>query len=288
MTHRLEWNRGRPDWTSLPNVSAREAIPAIKKTQLVTPPPIPAPGRATATESEKLTSTGALGRFLRSRLTVIGLVVAIPAAIGVLITVAGCGQGQTATETHVPTIATPVLVSTIPVGYNPLDVAISPEGRHVYVANARSDTVSVIDTGSGTVTTNIPAGNVPERVAVSPDGHIAYVTNKITAFAGAVQIVDIASNTVTATIPVGAYPRGVAVTPDGHRVYVANNDSNTVSVIDTDRGTVTATIPVGIHPERVAVHPDGRRVYVTNIGSNAVSVIDTGSATGTAPIAVGV
>ena len=64
----------------------------------------------------------------------------------------------------------PSVVATIPVGSHPIGVAVAPDGKHVYVTNFFSDTVSVIDTGSNTVMATVPVGRVPEAVAVTPDG----------------------------------------------------------------------------------------------------------------------
>jgi DNA-binding beta-propeller fold protein YncE len=44
--------------------------------------------------------------------------------------------------------ARPSVTATIPVGSTPLWVAVSPDGRHVYVTNRNSGTVSVISTGT--------------------------------------------------------------------------------------------------------------------------------------------
>jgi DNA-binding beta-propeller fold protein YncE len=38
------------------------------------------------------------------------------------------------------------LTTTIEVGVNPGDIAVTPDGKYLYVANYESDTVSVIDT----------------------------------------------------------------------------------------------------------------------------------------------
>src|SRR5215471_7070473 len=43
-------------------------------------------------------------------------------------------------------MATNTVVATVPVGIEPIGVAITPDGTHAYVANLFSDTVSVIDT----------------------------------------------------------------------------------------------------------------------------------------------
>jgi YVTN family beta-propeller protein len=187
--------------------------------------------------------------------------------------------------TTIPTV--PTVTTTIPVGSYPVGVAITPDGGHAYVANANSKNVSVIDTGSNTVTATIP-GSSPTRLAITPDGRYAYVTNYYSNF-NTVSVIDIRSNTVTATIPVGTSPVSVAITPDSRHAYVTNTSSNNVSVIDIRSNTVTATIPVGTSPSGVAITPDGQHAYVTNYysSSNNVSVIDTGSNTVTATIPVG-
>src|SRR5689334_19957690 len=46
---------------------------------------------------------------------------------------------------------THAVVATVPVGPSPNSIAITPNGKHAYVTNNGSDTVSVIDTGSNTV-----------------------------------------------------------------------------------------------------------------------------------------
>jgi YVTN family beta-propeller protein len=62
------------------------------------------------------------------------------------------------------------VTATIPVGSNPMGVAISPSGTKVYVINAHSNDVSVIDTATNIVITTVPVGSSPKGVAVSPNG----------------------------------------------------------------------------------------------------------------------
>jgi YVTN family beta-propeller protein len=56
-------------------------------------------------------------------------------------------------------------------------VSVTPDGRHIYVTNGGSDSVSVIDTATNRVTATILAGSRPFGVALTPDGRHAYVTN---------------------------------------------------------------------------------------------------------------
>lgn len=105
-------------------------------------------------------------------------------------------------ETTVPLMR---LTTTIPVGTDPWEVAVAPDGRHAYVANSRSNSVSVIDTVSNSVTATVPVGNSPTGVAVTPDGRHAYVANSQSS---SVSVIDAINNSVAATVPVGNSPIG--------------------------------------------------------------------------------
>jgi uncharacterized repeat protein (TIGR01451 family) len=99
---------------------------------------------------------------------------------------------------------TNTVTATIPVGTNPLGVAVTPDGAFVYVTNRNiSGTVLVIATGTNTVIATIPVGSGPCSVAVTPDGAFVYVANGIS---NNVSVIATATNTVTATIPVGDTP----------------------------------------------------------------------------------
>ncbi|WNV85147.1 beta-propeller fold lactonase family protein [Umezawaea sp. Da 62-37] len=174
--------------------------------------------------------------------------------------------------------------ATIPVGSGPTAVAISPGGEEAYVANGRSNTVSVLDTGDKRQITTIAVGDRPAGVAFGADGTRAYVTN---GGANTVSVVDTAQRRVIATVGVGGSPAGLAVTPDGTRVYVANNGAGTVSVLSTATNTRLGNITVGTHPIALAVTPDGSRVLVANNGSGNVSVLDVGSGARIATIPTG-
>jgi YVTN family beta-propeller protein len=72
-----------------------------------------------------------------------------------------------------------------------------------YVTNRNSNTVSVLDTATNTVSATVPVGSQPIGVAVSPNGAFVYVANLVS---NTVSVIDVATNTVSATVPVGSEP----------------------------------------------------------------------------------
>jgi YVTN family beta-propeller protein len=73
----------------------------------------------------------------------------------------------------------PTVRAAVPVGQEPWYPAYSPDGRRVYVPNHRSNTLSVVDleTLSVTATVSDPRFAMPHGVVASPDGRYLFVTN---------------------------------------------------------------------------------------------------------------
>jgi YVTN family beta-propeller protein len=110
--------------------------------------------------------------------------------------------------------ASNAVTAQIPVGSNPLGIAITPDGRTAYVTDFSDDTVHVIDTATQAVTTTVNVGNGPLGIAITPDGRSVYVANRQPfnfPDTGDMSVIDTAQNAVVATIPVGSNPTGVAV-----------------------------------------------------------------------------
>ncbi|MFF3748738.1 IPT/TIG domain-containing protein [Streptomyces kronopolitis] len=163
-------------------------------------------------------------------------------------------------------------VEEIPVGHAPIEAAITPDGRHVYVTNFGSSDVSLIDTNTRSVMTTINVDSGPWGVTVAPDGLRAYVA----CFgADSVAVIDTTTNQVTTSIPGLSKPLSLTVSPDGSRLYTASQGGNRVDVISTAADTIIASVPVGTGPRNVVVTPDGTELYVTEEGANSVEVIDT-------------
>ena len=176
------------------------------------------------------------------------------------------------------------VVATVPVQTRPFALAVTPDGRKVYVPNHDSGTVSVIDTATNEVTADIRVAPNPHWVAISPDGSRFYTANHES---NLISVLDTANDRVVAEVPVGTSPHSVAVNPSRPLVANVNYDAASVSFIDTTTDSVVATVPVGVNPQAIAWSPDGRFAYTANVTDDTVSVISADTYTVTATLPVG-
>jgi DNA-binding beta-propeller fold protein YncE len=151
----------------------------------------------------------------------------------------------------------------------PIALAISPDGRNVYVASAGSDAVATLSRDRRTGALRQAAG----------------VKGCISERPGDECLVGRALNE----------PTSLAVSPDGERVYVAGRRFPSGVAILTRESDGSLTQPAGIAgcvthrggfecaaaraisaPEEVAVTPDSRHVLVAGMRSDAVAVLTSG------------
>jgi len=190
----------------------------------------------------------------------------------------------TAVSTLTP--AAPVTAAPEPAHKNPLNLALTPDGRELWVACEASVSVIVIDTATRATRLEIPVGGQPNDVCFTPDGTRAFVSNRLD---DSVSVVDVATHRVTATIPVGDEPHGVLVDRQGRHLYVLNTSIDTISVIDVSSLAEIKRLSASRSPWSLAGSPDGASIVVTHALSRFIgdrkpsmselTVIDTGSAT---------
>ena len=168
----------------------------------------------------------------------------------------------------------------VPVGHDPYGLAISRDGKTLFVA---SDGVGQIITNWRTAKPVVTAVNPPLEgkkkkrpvngggADFSPDGRTLYWSSGNT---GAVYVFDVASPQKLSAISLNCELRGrrfddsyaadVKVSGDGKHLYCADVTNFRVAVIDAQRRQVVGSAPVGRYPYALAVVGD--KVYAANIG----------------------
>jgi YVTN family beta-propeller protein len=163
------------------------------------------------------------------------------------------------------------IVATIPVAAGPHGMAITADGRTVFVSGDGSSSVSVIDTATDTVAKTIEVGKTPNGVTLTPDGRLLLVTvygdNKIV-------FVDTATQSVVGEAAI-AKPHTISIAPGGKLAYVTSQEPGHfgLAVLDLAARSVTKTIPLEKTP-RDGEFGDGKFFYFTQAGVPAVQVLD--------------
>jgi YVTN family beta-propeller protein len=104
----------------------------------------------------------------------------------------------------------------------PFDAAVTPDGDDLWVVNAASNDLSVIDLSGDSyqLVAHIEVGDNPRGIVLSPDGGTAYVNNTL---AGTVSVVDTGSYTVTSVITVTDIPLPPTLL-NGKRLFHTSDD----------------------------------------------------------------
>ncbi|HWF00572.1 MAG TPA: PQQ-dependent catabolism-associated beta-propeller protein [Caulobacteraceae bacterium] len=190
--------------------------------------------------------------------------------------------GQAAAETifvsdeqanvlHVIDGASLAVTGAIPVGGRPRGLALSPDGRRLYIAEGLDGRIDVLDLATRRVVDHLPSGPDPERITVSADGTRIYVANEDDA---AVSFVDVAAHRIVGTVAVGAEPEGIAVSPDGGLVVATSESASLAHFIDARSGRLLDSLIVGTRPRDAHFTPDGRQVWVSSEQRGTVSIFD--------------
>lgn len=129
----------------------------------------------------------------------------------------------------------------------------------VYVSNNGNGTVSVVDTGSNTITGTITVGSSPKGIAVTPDGSQVWVCNNVSA--GSVSVISTSSNTVIATITGISYPASICFTRDGLYAFVGSDTVTTIYKISVSSRTVVTSTNIANAYYGITVDPTNTYIY---------------------------
>jgi 6-phosphogluconolactonase (cycloisomerase 2 family) len=191
-----------------------------------------------------------------------------------------------------------------------IDMAVSPDGGHLYVAGWFDDGLAVFarDNGTGALafvqvqlddTAGVDGLLGARSVVVSPDGAHVYAAGEydnavamfsrdgasgILTFIGAQQNRNDGADGLYGVVD-------VTVSPDGSHLYAAGYDDDSVAVFSRDGITGRLTF-IEVHKDgvggvdglrrahAVAVSPDGTHLYAAGYGEGAVAVFGRSAATG--------
>lgn len=190
---------------------------------------------------------------------------------------------------HVLDLETMAFIKQFTVGERPRGLAVTEDGRHLLVANGKTNDMSVIDTITGEEAHRIELGPNPEFMRVF--GNTAYVTyepggrrteeredrdfeNEPPA---EIAVVDLTTWTMTMSVPSGLETEGLEFSSDGAYIVTTNEGDETISVYERDTGAEVKTVSTREHgkrPRGVKVAPDGSGYAVTAETSSDLLLLD--------------
>ncbi len=194
-------------------------------------------------------------------------------------------------------------------GNDPDGVMVSPDARHVYVANTGDDSISrySIDAGGkpAALGDTSTGGNQPTGLGFTPDGKFLFATNRdSTEAAPSVSAFSVNASTGALTlvnglpVDIGVHdPRAPVVSPDGRFLYVTarrgplgpppSNADSMIAVLSIGAdGSLTPTagspfdIPLQVNAFGASIAPDGSRLFVAEATTNKIDVLDLDPITG--------
>ncbi len=129
------------------------------------------------------------------------------------------------------------VLSEIEVGLHPSGLALHSASNRLYVANANSDSVTIV---------NAKTDRIAGTINVRPFGKA----------------------------PLGSSPNALAVTRDGKTLYVANAANNAIAVVDSNKRELKGLIPTGWYPTAVVLGSGEKQLFIASgygFGSNAAT-----------------
>ena len=189
----------------------------------------------------------------------------------------------------------------------PAGIAVSPDGKKLYVALNLSNRLAELDAATGRVLRLWDVGVAPYDVALAgrkiyvsnwggrrPDadsvtgpagrGTLVRVDSRSIASEGSVSIINLdpkpdLRNPISEILP-GLHAGALALSPDRRWLVVANTGSDTLCVIDTRKDQIVETVcarqnpgdPFGAQPNALAFDKPGKTLFVCNGTQNAVAV----------------
>lgn len=170
-----------------------------------------------------------------------------------------------------------VVEKVLPVGRCPSSIAVCDKTHSVYVTNADSDSISVVQNSDDlNVVSQIPVGSAPQGIDCHPYLPllaIAHINSQD------IWLIEAKCYALVKRVVIDGYPVQVKFSTKGDILYVGcyyhnHRLFNKVLMVDLNRGAVCHEIEVGCIPHKLLESRDGSSLLVTSSEAGNLEVID--------------
>ena len=186
-----------------------------------------------------------------------------------LIWAANRGTSMSATDIVAFDAKSGAIKKRVHVGVSPYEIALTADGRRLFVSNWGEKTVSVVDVASQKVVKTIPVGFNPNDMVLAADGRLFVAcSNENTVYVidtRSLAVMQVISTALYPKAPEGSTPNSLALDAKRKLLFVANADNNDVAVIDVKKretSEVLGFIPAGWYPSALTLGEKGDVLYI--------------------------
>lgn len=170
-------------------------------------------------------------------------------------------------------------------------VVMDDSADSVFVVDALSDNVSVINASTGDLLATVPVGATPVSATYDTHNGLVYIENGVS---DNISVINGTTNGVVGSLDAGANPLAGVFDTSNHDLYFADAGSNSVIVVNDTTNAVVTSIPVGNCPggggagsQSELFDPLNNFVYVANECSDNISAINAVTNAVAGSVAVG-
>jgi DNA-binding beta-propeller fold protein YncE len=160
---------------------------------------------------------------------------------------------------------------------SPQIAAITPDGEWVYVTDAATGELSVIELETRRIVDRLFVGYGAHHLAISPDFQRAWVA--LGESARTIVVLDTSQHADRPRVIARIHPpvpaHDLAFAPDGRTVWLSSAADSYVSVLNARTGRPLATIPAGPPPQHIAFGPTAHpHAYITSGYGSQIEMVD--------------
>ena len=179
-------------------------------------------------------------------------------------------------QIQVVDLATGVDLRRIPLnaGDEPSDLALTPDGRTLVVANRRSNTVAFVDVDAAAVISRVQVGEDPAALLLEPSGRRAYVLDRRSSD---LAVIDVGNRALLSRVLTDPEPLRAQLSRAGDRLFLVCRGSPYLTMFSIPELVQLSRTYVGLGTSAVELEPRSGYVYVANADIDRLQVFAPGA-----------